>query len=116
MPRYYLLAHASEARHHPNGRAFEWPYEVWVCFERGEPKPIGVREGVGSHTTSGADLPASGALDAQFRRHLSNAAGEWLLPFLENMASGGHPSERDVLSLYRQRHGSEPKFHDRVQA
>ncbi len=43
----------------------------------------------------------------QTRYHSDGRTFEW---------TGGHPAERHVISAYRQRHGVEPKFGDRVPA
>lgn len=104
MPRYFVVAKGTKAL--PYAGNYPWPYEVSLCFEAVE-KPVGLAVGVG-HGNAGSLLSATEALEPHWREHFANAQGEWLLPFLEQLAAGVRLDQKKVLALSASKLGREP--------
>jgi hypothetical protein len=95
MSRYFVLAEGSKAL--PLSGNYPWPYEVSVCFEQ-VTRPIGFSEGVGHGAASGL-FTAQEALDEHWRDHISAARGDWLYPFIQQLAAGLPLDQNAVLAL-----------------
>lgn len=108
MPRYHVLAKGTKPLALSNN--YPWPYEIALCFDAVR-LPVGFSEGVGHGFASGVFSVAE-ALEPKWREHFSHAAGEWLLPILENLALGVVPVEAEVLKAAAARLGREPETFD----
>ncbi|MBS1767309.1 MAG: hypothetical protein JST05_07920 [Acidobacteria bacterium] len=98
--RYYLLAVGAEASR-PG-----WSYEVSVCFDD-VPQPIGFSEGSGQ-AAAGGIFTAEAALQPRWRKHFEIAGGQWLLPYIVELASGQSLPKEEVLSLAAESLGRTP--------
>jgi len=56
----------------------------------------------------GACFTAQEALQNQWVQHFVIARGEWLLPFVHQLAHGEVVDSERVLALYRDQYGGEP--------
>jgi hypothetical protein len=101
MARYYILAKGNNALL-SSGEAI-WSHDISLCFEPVQ-NPVGFAEDIG-HGGSGNLFTANEALGDQWRQHFVTAGGEWLLPFIEQIANGSAVDEAEVLRQYRARHG-----------
>ena len=108
MPRYFVLAKGTKLL--PYANDFPWPYEVALCFERVD-RPVGFAEGVG-HGNGGGIFTAQEALQPQWHEHLSITNGEWLLPFIEQLAAGQSLPSKEMLSLATAKLGQAPESYE----
>jgi hypothetical protein len=90
-PRYYTLAVGT----HVAGTY--WPYDISICFE-GVERPVGFAEGTGMAAV-GSTFTAQVALSEKWRDHFAKADGEWLLPYIEQLAAGIVPSMEELLKI-----------------
>jgi hypothetical protein len=102
---YYVLASATKPL--PFAGGFQWPYEIAMAFA-GTRHPLGMTEGVG-HGSAGTYLTVTEALDLKWSAHFENADASWLLPFVQRMAAGERVQAEEVIAIYRDRTGSEPR-------
>lgn len=79
--------------------------ELMVSFDADESLAIGVAEGVGYHNHGGR-YSAQEARD-NFRGWLEEPSMEWLRPSLEMLARGEKDGARELLEVYRERHGTD---------
>ncbi len=95
----------------PYNSNYLWPYEVSLRFEPVD-RPVGFAEGVG-HGNAGGIFTAREALQLQWREHFTITHGEWLLPFIEQLAEGALfvPNEV-VLSLATANLGQTPESYE----
>jgi hypothetical protein len=108
LAKYFVLAKGTKPL--PRTNDFPWPYEVAVCFET-VPRPIGFSEGVG-HGQAGGIFSAQDALGPTWKEHFSNAGGDWLLPFVRELAEGRSVSSAAVIKKYQELHGVEPQTYE----
>lgn len=95
MP-YYNVAHAGDRR---------WPYDIGLSFDP-VACPIGFAEGIGQGAGA-ITLSVDEALGESWRRHFTNARGEWLLPYLEDLRRGVPLPEEAIRAQYQAIHGRE---------
>ncbi|MCP2067992.1 hypothetical protein [Pseudomonas laurylsulfatiphila] len=108
MPRYFVLAKGTKAL--PLSGNYPWPYEVSLCFEA-VAWPVGFSEGVG-HGAAGGVFTAQEALHAKWREHIAAAKGEWLLPFIEQLAAGVHLDASSLLAIAAAKLGEPPEGYE----
>lgn len=108
MARYFVLAKGTKPL--PQSNNFPWPYEIAICFEA-VLSPIGFAEGVG-HGQAGGHFSAQDALGPTWREHFFYAGGEWLLPFVRELAAGRSVPSALVLKKYQELHGVEPQSYE----
>jgi hypothetical protein len=108
VPRYFVVAKGTKAL--PYAGNYPWPYAISLCFE-GVEKPLALAVGVG-HGNAGSLLSAAEALEAHWREHFASAQGEWLLPFLEQVALGARLDQGQILALAAARLGKEPESYE----
>lgn len=108
MPRYHVLAKGTRPVSHSNNTP--WPCEIALCFEAVQ-RPVGFAEGAG-HGSAGGVFSLAEALEPQWREHFASAAGEWLLPSLEQYSRGCPPNQADLLRIAAARLGHEPETYE----
>jgi hypothetical protein len=108
LAKYYVLAKGMKPL--PRANDFQWPYEVAICFEAVS-RPIGFSEGVG-HGQAGGIFSAEEALAPTWKDHFSKAGGEWLLPFVRELAEGRSVPAEGVIKMYRELNGFEPQSYE----
>lgn len=105
MLRYFVLAKG--VKDLPHRGQYAWPYEVSLCFES-TTRPVGFAEGEGQ-AAGGGVFTAMEALRPQWREHFAAANGEWLIPFIERLASGQALKANDLLALATETLGRAPE-------
>lgn len=105
MLRYFVLAKG--AKDLPQRGQYAWPYEVSLCFES-TPRPVGFAEGEGQ-AAGGGVFTAIEALRPQWREHFAAANGEWLIPFIEQLAAGQTLKADDLMALATRTLGRAPE-------
>jgi hypothetical protein len=108
MLRYFVLAKA--AKDLPHRGQYVWPYEVSLCFES-TPRPVGFSEGEGQ-AAGGGVFSAAEALQPQWREHIAAANGEWLIPFIEQLAAGQTLNANGLLALATEKLGQAPESYE----
>ncbi len=104
LPRFYTLAIGMAPREHAGD--VEWPYEISLCFD-GFERPVGFAEGSG-HCSAGNVFTAEEALREHWRQHYVLAQGEWLIPYVHQLAQGIVPPRDALIALATQRLGRVP--------
>jgi hypothetical protein len=108
MIRHHVLARGTKTPHQEGG--VDWPYEVALCFDPVS-RPVAFAEGSGHCSVSGL-FTAAEALGELWQEHIAISQGEWLRPYLTELAAG-RTIERDVvLAHYRTLHGWAPPTFD----
>lgn len=108
MSRYFVVAKGTKEL--PRANNYPWPYEVAICFDRVK-KPIGFAEGVG-HGSAGGFFSTHEALQPQWREHFALANGEWLLPYVEQLAAGKSIDAAALLLVATQKLGAAPQTYE----
>jgi hypothetical protein len=107
MATYFNLAHGTKAL--PSASNFLWPMDIDICFDP-VPNPIAFSEGVG-HGSAGCAVSAKEALEAKWREHFQVTRGEWLIPFVEQLAAGNPFPKEAMLETFFKHHGNEPSHY-----
>lgn len=108
MARYFNLAHGVKIL--KDAGNFKWPYDIDVCFEF-VPHPIGFSEGVG-HGSAGCAISAKEALDPKWREHFEVTNGEWLIPYIERLASGVPLPRDEMIAQFVSRARKQPESYE----
>jgi hypothetical protein len=112
MPRYFVVAKGTKAL--PYAGNYPWPYEVGLSFDPVS-QPVSLVVGVGQDRP-GTRLTPAEALQPHWKESFLNANGEWLLPFLEQLAAGARLDPKEILALSAARLGREPESYEAQQA
>jgi hypothetical protein len=108
MIRYHILARGTKTPHREGD--VDWPYEVALCFDP-VARPVAFAEGSGHCSASGL-FTAAEAISELWREHIAIAQGEWLRPFLLELAAGRRIGRDEVLAEYRTRYNWDPPTFD----
>jgi hypothetical protein len=108
MSCYFILAKGTKTLPYANN--FPWPYEVSICFDAVD-RPVVFAEGVG-HGAAGGVFTAQEALQPQWREHFALAKGEWLLPFIKQLAAGHLLNAPELLALAASKLGEAPQSYE----
>jgi hypothetical protein len=100
MATYFNLARGTKVL--PYASNFPWPMDIDVCFEP-VLNPIAFSEGVG-HGAAGCAVSATEALEAKWREHFQVTDGEWLIPFVEQLAAGNPLPKEAMLEAFYKHH------------
>lgn len=106
--RFLKLA-ANRPAHDHDG-AYVYPYWVDIALD-GDPAMVALAEGDG-HSHAGGYFTAQEALSSRWTRHLEQAGGAWLRPWLERLAAGEAVSEDELVADYTRRHGRAPESYE----
>lgn len=108
MAAYFNLAHGVKVLEDAGN--FKWPYDIDVCFES-VPHPIAFSQGVG-HGAAGCAISARDALEPKWRQYFEMTQGEWLIPYIERLASGVPLPSDEMIAQFVSRHGKQPESYD----
>jgi hypothetical protein len=89
---------------------FVWPYWIDVSLDGPEVEVV-FAEGV-AHGSAGGVFTLDEALSSQWRSHFQRAEGEWLRPYLEQIAEGRAVDEAELVAAFTERHGRAPEHYN----
>lgn len=95
----------------PPELGFVWPYEVGLGGLDGPRPRVAFSEGV-AHGAAGGQFGIRDALGPHWRKHIGAAGGDWLMPYLRRIATGGKVSEEELAGDFERRHGHPPRSYD----
>lgn len=90
------------------GDPFIWPYFVDLSVNE-QPPLIGLAEGV-AHGAHGGLFSPSEALTPKWTDLITKAEAEWLLPYIQRLASGETVTEGELIAHFRSLHGRDPQI------
>ena len=106
-----FLELASNRLDRPAGSEFVWPYEVGLGG-LASPRPrVAFSEGVG-HGAAGGQFGVREAFAPRWSQHFAAADGDWLIPYLRRIATGGRVSEEELADDFERRHGHPPRSYE----
>lgn len=112
MARYFVVAKGTKSL--PLSGGYLWPYEVSLCFERVS-HPVGFSESVG-HGAAGGIFTAQEALQTKWTEHIASAGGDWLLPYIQLLASGESLDRDLILTIATERMGGGLESYEHIDA